>query len=109
MWQGETQLSPPYDYVEVNDSIYYKECIGGTQTIAKGIESAAERGDDGKGEGYTRLIQARKFDPVNGNTFIYLLKLSEGLMDAIRKALADAAAYGGIWENGVPIIFKGYN
>lgn len=104
----EIVINEPYEHA-FEDPIYYKECLGGTQTISKGIDSAAERGDDGKGEGYTRLIQARKIDPVNGNTFIYVLKLSKGLMDAIRKALAYAADHGGAWGNGVPIIFNGYN
>lgn len=37
MWQGETQLSQPFDYVEVNDSIYYKERV--TYTLKYTLEN----------------------------------------------------------------------
>jgi hypothetical protein len=93
----EITLEEPEDH-PFEDPYYYRECTGGTQTVAKSVEEAK---DDGNGGEYTRIIQ---YIERGRGTFGYYLKLSDALANALREYMN--AYYSG---DTIPLRFVGYN
>lgn len=90
------------DYNPLGEPTVYRECAGCKMSYAIAETGANGMKEDNEGNGLTRIIQSRVYENGVNKGGMFVLKLSQGLINALQKCVE-------LGKTEIPITFTAYN